>query len=233
MPYYPPSGGGSASSSSAGLAGTGNFYILGSAASVLPNSKVLAAGTNVTITTDASSIFVSASAVNSPYQILSKTSTSITLTNTTAQTTVFQTTVSGGLLGTFNIVRMTMIGGFINSTGANQNFNVLVRYGSSNIFATGGVTLASNVTHRAYQMDIVLGGVGTTSSQVASGQWLFATSGTGGATANLGTNSQYGGDLVISEDSTVTQNFDVLITMATAATTMQWTTSKTYLELLS
>lgn len=49
-----------ASASSGGLAGTGFYYLVGSNASGLPSSKVLAAGSSVTIVTDSTSIYINA-----------------------------------------------------------------------------------------------------------------------------------------------------------------------------
>lgn len=57
---FPPSGGGGSSSNSGGLAGTGGLFVVSSASPLLPNSRILTAGTNVTIITDGTSIYVSA-----------------------------------------------------------------------------------------------------------------------------------------------------------------------------
>jgi len=54
-------GGGGGSSDSSGLAGTGGLYVVYSNQALLPFSKVLSAGANITLTTDATSILVSAS----------------------------------------------------------------------------------------------------------------------------------------------------------------------------
>lgn len=59
-PYYPPGGGGG-SSNSAGLAGTGPFYLLHTSANAtLPFSKIISGGANITITTDAAAVFITA-----------------------------------------------------------------------------------------------------------------------------------------------------------------------------
>lgn len=53
---------GTVSSTSAGLAGTGPFYVLyTSGNATLPNSRKLTAGTNITVSTDASNVYISAS----------------------------------------------------------------------------------------------------------------------------------------------------------------------------
>ena len=57
-PYYPPGGGGS--SNSAGLAGTGNYYIVGSSTPGLPNSKIITAGSSITTHTDSTSFYINA-----------------------------------------------------------------------------------------------------------------------------------------------------------------------------
>ena len=59
MPYYPPSGGGG-SSTSAGLAGTGGYFIVGSAQPLLPGSRILTAGSSINVRTDATSIYIDA-----------------------------------------------------------------------------------------------------------------------------------------------------------------------------
>ena len=53
-------GGGGGSSNSAGLAGTGGLYVVSSASPLLPNSRILTAGSSVTVVTDGTAIYVTA-----------------------------------------------------------------------------------------------------------------------------------------------------------------------------
>jgi len=59
MPYYPPVGGGG-SLNSGGLAGTGFYYLVGSNTPGLPLSKIVSAGSSVTIHTDSTSFYINA-----------------------------------------------------------------------------------------------------------------------------------------------------------------------------
>lgn len=56
--YIDAQTGGGASSNSAGLAGTGSFYILNSGNSTLPNSLIIQPGTAVSLTSDSNSVYI-------------------------------------------------------------------------------------------------------------------------------------------------------------------------------
>lgn len=139
--------------------------------------------------------------------------TTVTVSNTTSETSLFSTTITGGTLGTTGTIEFIMPVTLANGQSLSQSFNFNFKYGTS----TASVTLnvgASSTVHT-----IITGYI--FAQNATNSQWLmimaYPFSSTVGTTAS-------------SLDSTVNQTLNVTITMGTGATNI--TTTKRHARLL-
>lgn len=139
--------GGGTSTSTAGLAGTGFYYIVGSSTPLLPNSKIITAGSSVTIATDSTSMYISATtgATGAPTSALYVVmSANATLSNefifTAGSNITFST--AGGLL-TVNAITGGIGSGNV-LAGTLSDRAIVVGSGGAQNIATTQVTIDTN-----------------------------------------------------------------------------------------
>ncbi len=145
-----------------------------------------------------------------------RSSTTNSVINTNAETSLYSVVVPANALGT-NKDLWTHIGGYYTNNAGSISLNITIKYGSTTVYSGSvGANPAAQVAVRPISWDFHLQNTGSTGNQ-----WLSGTISIGGAAASTGfgvgpgVNAVYiiysiGG--VCAVDSTAQQTFDVRIT---------------------
>lgn len=145
-------------------------------------------------------------------QSLSVVTAEITVSNTSAETTIFSFSLPGGMLGTNNWLRILLYTSILNNTGGAVNFNGRMYYGSTSLQIQGiGANVATSGTRKTTVYDCVIKGDGATNAQRLIGECRI-TSNDAGTSGTVQANE---GTAVI--DSTVAQTVSLTILIGTAS----------------
>jgi hypothetical protein len=106
------------------------------------------------------------------------------IVNTAAETALFSATLPANTLGTDRAVRATIIGDYLNNSGANQTIRLRVKYGATTLYDDITAALATNAARRALRVEALLAAANSATSQALGG--VVALSAAGGTTAGLG-----------------------------------------------
>jgi hypothetical protein len=147
--------------------------------------------------------------------VLDRTTTTNDVANTTVETAIYNVSIPGGTLGTNKTLRLSLIGDYLNNSGASSNLTVIVRYGTTVLFTTGANAIAASANRRSLMVNCEISAKGLTNSQVSK---VVETIGSGDATGSATQGSTYNTSVhnSIAEDSTVTKNLQVTVTHGTA-----------------
>jgi hypothetical protein len=134
-------------------------------------------------------------------RVLSRLTPTVGVSNSTTETTVLSYTMPGGTMGATGLLRITIQGSVVNTTGSAQNFSLNTKLGGSTV--TGGtVSVANNQTYE-FRAVVLIQNQNSASSQKLSG--LVTYQHTGAATSWLNDANQRtymsGGTLTINTAS--------------------------------
>jgi hypothetical protein len=150
-----------------------------------------------------------------PVTVLARDMTVNDVVNTTTETTVFTTTVTGGTLSTDKMIRLTLRGDQLNNQGGTPTLTIRVKYGATTICTVAVAATATHSVRGAMTLEVWLAAAGATNTQVAHGRYVdirnngVPADGTTGAA----TQDQIGFHPTVAEDSTADK---------TLAVTFQW-----------
>jgi len=129
--------------------------------------------------------------------------------NTITQTTVYSFSVPGGTLSTNRALRLTLIGDYLNNTGVNRQFDILVNFGATGIFDFTWAAVTASASRRMISAVITISAANATNAQVSLGRILFGTEGAAGGIGSTTAREWFGGHNSIAEDSTVAKTLEV------------------------
>jgi hypothetical protein len=138
------------------------------------------------------------------------------VSNSNTEATLYSYTVPANLLGTDRILKMTVLGAYINNTGSNQTLRVRYKFGGAEMWNDVTANAASNANERGFRFEFWIANQGTTNSQTGGGTAFIG--GTGAASAGSGDLGSY----VTLGDAHITFTSDPSIN-TTSPTTMEIT----------
>jgi len=152
--------------------------------------------------------------------------TTVDVTNTTSETTVFSYAVPANELGTARKLRCEMGGDYLNNNGVAPTVRLRIKYGGTTIFDDTVAVSSTSATRRPWYLTFSLCANGAAGAQSLFGFMLLGSA--GGATAGIGdidtdeveTMAPFFNTAAI--DSTVSQTLEVTATWSTAATTLSF-----------
>jgi hypothetical protein len=153
------------------------------------------------------------------------TSGSVGKTNSTAETTAFTCTVTGGTLSTNKVLDFQVPVQWLNNSGGSANLTVKVKYGATTVI-NDAIALGASVNFRSLMIRGVLGAAAATGAQRAQVEVTASNSATTGNEygAMSGFVSSGGRGGAASEDSTANKTFSVTLTMDVANANTYWLT---------
>lgn len=156
--------------------------------------------------------------------------------NTTTETAVYSFSVPGGSLSTNKMLRLSILGAFLNDSGGARSLTFRVKYGATTMFEDLTTTYAAQAQAREARIELQLAAQGATNDQVLSGELKLsatdaATTGRGGFnTSSGGFLLPFGGDAA--EDSTANKTLAVTVQFGTASSSLTFLRSYAMLELV-
>lgn len=126
----------------------------------------------------------------------------VTVTNTTTETSIFSFSVPGGLLGTNRMLRVNILGTYRNSSAGAANLTIRLKYGATTVATNFQTSQNSPTVTTGYEFNLYLVGDDSTTAQKGSFGWHMGDSIVNGSYACTG----YG---VAAEDSTGALTLDV------------------------
>lgn len=136
------------------------------------------------------------------------------IVSTAAETSIFSSapTIKGNTLGTTRLLRFTIVGDFLNNTGAGDKFIVRVKYGGTTFLTLTPIDFTASATRYGWAAHGEIAAAGATNVQVAYGRnTVPSAAGVAGTSVTIATSppvSYHTGGAV---DSTADQTFDVTV----------------------
>jgi len=144
----------------------------------------------------------------------------VTITNTTTETTVYSYTVPANKLSTNKMLRLTLVGDYLNNSGANRSLRLRIYLGDTLIFDDSGSVVSPYPDLRAWRLTLNLSNLGAVDSQFLSG--FFNVSSASEALVGTGDFAGTVDDCTLtfcgsaSEDTTADKLFKVTLTFSAA-----------------
>ena len=174
----------------------------------------LTAGSGITINNGNGTIEVIA-VTTTGVAVLDKVTTDTTVSNTASETTVYTKSITGGTIAADDLVRLTLLGSCVNTSGSNRDLTIRLKYGATTV-ATGIIRVRNNLTG-ACPITAYLSNEAATNAQ----QGLISAIVGGGS--GSGTYGEIGaGQGQAAEDSTTTLNLVVTVQWNAAASTLTY-----------
>ncbi|MDZ4340442.1 MAG: hypothetical protein U1B94_09570 [candidate division NC10 bacterium] len=166
--------------------------------------------------------------------VLNRDVTENEVVNTAAETTVYSFSVPGGTLGTDKMLRLTLLGSYLNNSGAGSEITYRVKYGATTIMTALTRVFASDASRRAVRLICLLAAQNATNAQVAHGDELTCNpGGVAGATTDFDTGEHRTGfHDSIAEDSTAAKTLSVTVQWGGANAARSFKCEVVQLELL-
>lgn len=156
----------------------------------------------------------------------------VNINNSTTETTVFTTTISGNTLGTNKFIRLTMFGECLNNTGVDRVITVRMKYGATTAF-TANITFATSASTRGISFYGYLMGHDATNSQKAHGVVILGDIGTSTGTTGTAVHSvNAASNTSIAEDSTANKTLSITVQLNVASANLDFNHWGTLLEIL-
>ncbi len=155
--------------------------------------------------------------------VIAKSGTSVVVSNTGAESTLFSAAVPGGLLGAQNILSYTMKGGFLNNTGSNATFRIKAKYGGTIFYDSNNITYVTNTAPSSFQLFGTIGANNATNAQVGEAVGFAGVQDISGGPATSTSSYYPAGNNAGAVDSTTSQTFTITVTLGSAATTLTFT----------
>lgn len=158
--------------------------------------------------------------------VLHRNLSTVEVTNSSAEGTLYTFTIPGGTLGPNRVVELQLGGTYLNNSGATKTLTLRYKYGATTLYQDVTATIAASASLRAFWCELLLGNTGVTNSQKLSARFHIAaagavTTGVGdiGAVSSVLFGPMYGTSAV---DSTLNQALTVTVqhSVANANTTI-------------
>ena len=181
--------------------------------------NVTVAGTSGSVLTSTGTDWTSQAAGGGSHAVLDKNTTTVTVTNSFTETTLYTVSVPANTLGTNKMLRVTMGGTYLNNSGATKSMVVSIKYGATTLYSDTSAALFSGTALRGWRLEFILAANAATNAQKLIGSFGMShggatTTGTGDSNVMIGDNDgSYGllyGTSAI--DSTVAQTLLVTVT---------------------
>lgn len=131
-------------------------------------------------------------AADLPGGVVASDVTATEVVSSTTETTVFTTSIGAGVLSTNKMLKLTLIGDYLNNDGAARDFTVKVKYGSTTLFNSGTLSITNGAARRCLMLDFEVAALNSASAQVAKCGLIIGggdtVGGTNGGTAPLVSN---------------------------------------------
>lgn len=169
--------------------------------------------------------------------VIDKNGTTPAIVNTITETSTYSVTVKGGALGANGAVRVTILGEYLNNSGAGATVTLRVKFGGVTIYQDVTASIATSALTRPFRLDFFLSnrnstGLNIMTGRVHIGNIVAATTGAGDLATDglLSTmiDSNPGGSI----DTTLDQVFDVTIQHSVANANINWTRTYVVTELI-
>jgi hypothetical protein len=165
--------------------------------------------------------------------VIDRDTSSQSVANTTTETTVYTYSVPANALGTDRMLRLTLLGQYLNNSGSNKTFTVRVKFGATTVYEGVAESLATGATERFHSLQFWLLARGATNAQYAYGHHLVGSLDTiGGANPDEGAGDRQTGHAAVAEDTTSAKTFSVTVQHGTAAATVTYQFDTAMLELI-
>lgn len=152
--------------------------------------------------------------------------TSVTVSNTVTETTIYSYSVPANTLGTNKVLRFTVNGTYTNQTGVNRTITVRVKYGATTILTKTSGSIGSAVGTGSFNIEgNISEQAGSTSTQ---GGYMYCSFESGNGTSVDWTDRGN-----INEDSTAIKTLSVTVQHSVASASLSLTKKYATLELLN
>ena len=154
--------------------------------------------------------------------------------NTTTETTVYSYSVPANTLGTNKLLRLTLIGDYLNNSGTDKTLTLKITYGATSLLNQAFTFIATSASRRAIPLESWLSANNATNSQRSLTRlWIFG-GGSAGSPPSLQAISHRGLAVhnAVAEDSTAAKTLAVTVTHNNADTTISFRAFDTQLELI-
>lgn len=159
--------------------------------------------------------------------IFDKSTTTVSVTNTTTETTLYSVTVPANTLGTNHLLRVSIGGTYLNNTGLNHSIRLKIKYGAMTLYDDTTDSLGVDANNRGWRLELILAANAATNAQKLLGRFAIgdlgaATAGTGDIGKVLADQDAMGGPLYGTSaiDSTAAQTLAVRVIHAAASTSL-------------
>jgi len=167
-------------------------------------------------------------------------STTLTdIVSTTAETTLYSKTINATDMSIDKILRCTIIGDWLNSTGSGRTFRLKIKFGGTTMLDSLTDSFASAAQRGTVYIQFSLGNMGATNSQFMQGfsslNRVSPTTGLGsfGATPTGNEFAQaFGASALATVDTSAAQLLDVTITPSASSSSLSFRKRHALLELI-
>lgn len=175
----------------------------------------------------------------------------IDVVNTTTETVLYTKSITANHMSTDRMLRLNVIGDYLNDSGAARNLTVKVTFGGTTLYLSTFGNVAVSATRRPFRVEVLLANLGVTNSQFMSGViYLGSATLTSGGAVGIGevqgghetTDSVLGAakvkvtpfatNGVAALDTTVARTLEVLVTHSAANASLSCRRKYGLLELL-
>ncbi len=155
--------------------------------------------------------------------VLGRTATLLDVVNTAAETSIASVVVPANALRTDRMVRLTLVGDYLNNSGVARTLIVRVKFGATTLYNDVSAALGFGALRRPIAINLCLANQNANNVQVLGGQIDIGT--IGGATSGLGDLAVTAPQLTVlsgsaAEDSTIPKTFDITVQHQVAAATI-------------
>lgn len=117
-------------------------------------------------------------------EVLDSDMSTVTVTNSSAVTTIYTYQVPANLLQTQGAIRVELAGTYVNNSGASRTLDVQVLYGGTVMWSDTSGLIGTSADTYGWRLYVLLAGAGSSSAQKMAGS--FGISGSGPATNGYG-----------------------------------------------
>jgi hypothetical protein len=168
--------------------------------------------------------------------ILNEDYSTVTVSNTSAETAVYTYTVPGGTLGTGGGLHIRLFGTYLNNHNTGDSVVVSVKFGATTLWSSSASLTTRSANPASLYFDVFLGNTGATNSQKLGGSVSFGRSPTSAPAAGTGSFSTTNIDALpygtSAEDSTAAKTLTITVKFNTAQTTLALSKQAAIVELL-
>jgi hypothetical protein len=160
---------------------------------------------------------------------------SVSLTDvvsTAAETSVFTRTIPARTLGAVRALRLSLIGSYVNNSGAPADFTVRIKFGTTTIYSSGSLSLPSSAGVRALLLDAELSGANSDRTQVAKAHLVVGAPNTEAGVGDTPAFNNAAMKSPVTEESTVDKDLVVTVQHGVALASLEARILTVQLELV-